>query len=209
MKPILLLFASLLPFLMSNRSLADDYDPFPDNNKTLELTINGGYSIITGEKSVFWDNGYNLGVGFNFYFTQDYLVGVTAGYTAYYPRPEINQIDREYRYELYPLTFNFQSKLGVINDLELYGGLGLAYIYGEYKIDEFQYLTNSQKIRIRYLYATNGFGIVPNLKLRSPFGQNFAVDFSVEYNLIYMKSRNNAQLSLDHLNAKLALVYIL
>ncbi len=203
-----LLFALLLPFLILNRSLADDYDPYPDISKSFEVNLNAGYSIITSEKSNFWDNGYNFGVGFNIYFSQELLLGVSAGYTAYYPRPEIPQIDREYRYEIYPLLFNLQYLFGNINDLELYGGIGASYIYGEYKVDDLQYLNNSQRIRIRYLYATNGFGLVPNIKIRSPFGNNLAVDFQIEYNMIFMQSRNNAQLSLDHINGKLVFVYL-
>ena len=197
----------LLLLVGSNRLLADDYDPYPDNNKTLEFAVNGGYSVITHEKSSFWDNGYNFGLGFNYNLTEEYVIGVTANYIAYYPRPEIPQLNREYRYDIYPLIINFQKKLGVMNDLEVYAGIGAAYIYGEYIVDDIQYLTNQQRVRLRYKYATNGFGVIPNIKVRSPFGQNFAVDISLDYNLIFMESRYDAQLSLDHINAKLALVY--
>lgn len=207
-KITLLCLANLLLLLVnSNRLLADDYEPFGDNKQGLEVAINGGYSIITHEKSIFWDNGLNFGLGFNYNFTQDFSFGVSAGYTAYRPNESINQIDREYRYEIYPLMLNFQNRLGKINELEIYAGIGLAYVYGEYIIDEFQYLTEQRRIRIRYKYATNGFGIVPNVKLRSPFGDDFAVDFSVDYTKLFMESRNSAELSLDHINAKIALVY--
>ena len=202
------LVALLLLLVSPLRSLADDYDPYPDNNRTLEFAVNGGYSIITHEKSLFWDNGFNFGLGFNYYFTQEYLIGITANYIAYYPRPELVQIEREYEYEIYPLIFNFQKKLGDINELEIFAGIGLSYIYGEYQIDDYLYSTNTQRRRIRYQYASHGFGIIPNAKVRSPFGQDFAVDFQVEYNMIFMESVNNAELSLDHINAKLALVYI-
>lgn len=186
----------------------DDYNPFAENKKTLEISINGGYSIITHEKSIFWDNGLTFGLGVNYYITDDFLFGVSAGQTAYRPRPEITQIEREYIYEIYPLIFNFQNKFGKVNELEIYGGIGLAYIYGEYTVDNFQYFENGQRLRIRYLYASNGFGVIPNVKVRTPFGDNFKVDVSVDYSLLFMESRNGAELSLDHINAKLALVYI-
>ncbi len=95
-----------------------------------------------------------------------------------------------------------------MNELEIYAGIGVAYIYGEYIVDDIQYTTNQRRYRLRNKYATNGFGIIPNIKARSPFGQNFAVDISLDYNIIFMESRDGAQLSLDHINAKLALVYI-
>lgn len=201
----------LLAFTFSTiPSMADDYDydPYYENDNSFEVFANVGYSIITHEKSIFWDNGYNVGFGGNVYLQNNLLLGISAGYTAYYPNVGINQIDREYRYEIYPLIFHAEYKLGSINDLGIYGGLGLAYIYGEYKIDDIQYLNSGQKLRIRYLYATNGFGIIPNLKVRSPFGDNLAVEASIDYSLIFMQSRNNAELSLDHINIKLAAVYI-
>ena len=205
---IVSLIISINFLTIPNRLLADDSDSYPDNNKSLEFAVNGGYSIITHEKSIFWDNGFNFGLGFNYYFTQEYLIGITANYIAYYPRPELEQIEREYEYEIYPLILNFQKKLGVMNELEIYAGIGLSYIYGEYQIDEYLYSTNTQRRRIRYQYASHGFGIIPNFRIRSPFGKDFAVDFQAEYNMIFMESRNNAELSLDHINAKIALVYI-
>ncbi|MER3330316.1 MAG: hypothetical protein RIF34_12105, partial [Candidatus Kapaibacterium sp.] len=97
----LVILATLLLLLVgSNRLLADDYDPYPDNNKTLEFTVNGGYSIITHEKAFFWDNGFNFGLGSNFYVTQEYVIGLTANYIAYIPRPEQEQIERDYEYEI-------------------------------------------------------------------------------------------------------------
>ena len=203
---------SILPIffiLMSLELISEsDYNPFEDNRKTFEISINGGYSIITHEKSIFWDDGLTFGLGINYYFTNDFLIGVSAGQTAYRPRPEISQIDREYIYEIYPLNFNFQYKFGKINQLEIFGGIGLAYVYGEYTVDNFQYFDNGQRLRIRYVYASNGLGVIPNVKVRSPFGDDFAVDFSVDYSLLFMESRNNAVLSLDHINAKIALVYV-
>ncbi len=198
----------ILVTFIPNYLIADDYDPYPDNEKTIEFAINGGYSIITHEKSFFWDNGFNFGLGFNFYVTQEYVIGLTANYIAYIPRPEQEQIERDYEYEIYPLILNFQKKLGNMNDLEVYGGIGVSYIYGEYQVDEFIFSTNTQRVRLRNQYASHGFGIIPNFRVRSPFGQDFAVDFQAEYNMIFMESRNNAVLSLDHINAKLALVYI-
>lgn len=196
-------------FIIINLELIsdNDYNPFDENKKSIEISINGGYSIITHEKSIFWDNGFNFGLGVNYYLTDDLLFGVSAGQTAFRPRPEISQIDREYIYEIYPLIFNLQHRFGKINDLEIFGGFGLAYIYGEYTVDNFQYFENGQRLRIRYVYASNGLGIIPNVKVRSPFGADFAVDFSVDYSLLFMESRNNAVLSLDHINAKIALVY--
>lgn len=205
---LLTLVNLFLLLVSSNRLLSDDYDPYPDNNRTLEFAVNGGYSIITHEKSIFWDNGFNFGLGFNYNLSEDYLIGLSANYLAYYPRPEISQIDREYRYDIYPLILNFQNKLGEMNELEIYAGIGLAYIYGEYIVDDIQYTTSQLRYRLRNKYATNGFGIIPNIKARSPFGQSLAVDISLDYNIIFMESRNGAVLSLDHINAKLALVYI-
>lgn len=207
-KITLLTLANLLLLLVgSNRLLADDYEPFADKRKPIEISINAGYSIITHEKSIFWDNGLTYGLGVNYNFTDDFSFGVSAGYTDLRPNEGINQIDREYRYDIYPLMFNFQNRLGKINELEIYAGIGLAYVYGEYLIDEFQYLIDQRRTRIRYTYATNGFGIVPNVKVRSPFGEDFAVDISLDYTMLFMESRNSAELSLDHINAKIALVY--
>lgn len=207
-KTLQLLTTLILFIFMSLELLSeDDYNPFAENKKTLEFSINGGYSIITHEKCIFWDNGFNFGLGVNYFLTDDLIFGVSAGQTAYRPRPEIIQIDREYIYEIYPLIFNLQKRFGNINDLEIFGGFGLAYIYGEYTVDNFQYFENGQRLRIRYVYASNGLGIIPNVKVRSPFGDDFAVDFSVDYSLLFMESRNNAVLSLDHINAKIALVY--
>jgi hypothetical protein len=209
MKNIALLsLANLLLLLVgSNRLLADDYEPFADKQKPVEISINAGYSIITHEKSIFWDNGLTYGLGLNYNFTKDMSLGLSAGFTEYRPNESINQIDREYRYEIYPLMLNFQNRLGIINEMEIFAGIGLAYVYGEYIIDEFQYLTEQRRIRIRYKYATNGFGIVPNAKVRSPFGDNLALDVSLDYTMLFMESRNSAELSLDHINAKIALVY--
>ena len=210
MKKITLLsLVNLLLLLVgSNRLTADDYEPFAEKNKPVEISINAGYSIITHEKSIFWDNGLSYGLGFNFNFTDDMFLGLSAGYTEYRPNEGINQIDREYRYDIYPLMLNFQNRLGEINEMEIFAGIGVAYVYGEYIIDEFQYLTDQRRIRIRYKYASNGLGIVPNAKVRSPFGDNFAVDVSLDYTMLFMESRNSAELSLDHINARIALVYI-
>ncbi len=205
----LIKLATLLLLLVgSNRLLADDYDPYPDDNKTLEFAVNAGYSIITHEKSYFWDNGYNLGLGFNYYINEDYQIGLTANYIGYFPRPEQVKIDIDYRYDIYPLILNFQNKFGEINELEVYGGIGVAYIYGEYIIDNIQFTNNQQRLGIRTKYYSSGFGLIPNIKARSPFGQSLAVDISLDYNMIFMDSPEKTDLSLDHINVKLALVYI-
>jgi hypothetical protein len=106
MKHLFITVITAILIIIPKWSYADDYDPYYSEAKSFEVFANVGYSIITHEKSIFWDNGYNVGLGANLYLENNLLLGVSAGYTAYYPNPEINQINREFRYEIYPLIFN-------------------------------------------------------------------------------------------------------
>jgi len=205
LKILLILIISPLFFLST---YADDYNPYADNINHFEVSINAGYSIITHEKSIFWANSLNYGLTIGYNIDDENTVELSANHTEIRPHEENRDIERHYRYRIYPLSLNFYRKIGNMDEVSFFLGGGLSYIYGEYIVDDLLFETNGRRTTLRRVYASNGFGIAPALKVRSPFGDALAIDVLVNYNLIFMESRNSAELSLDHVNAKLGLTYM-
>jgi hypothetical protein len=187
---------------------AKDYNPYSDNMNHFEVGINAGYSIITHEKSIFWDNALNYGLILAYNIDNKNSLELNANFAEIIPLDGNTDIERHYRYRIYPLTFNYYRNIGEVNNVKFFFGGGLSYIYGEYIVDDFLYENNRRSTALRRVFSTNGFGIAPALKVRSPFGDALAIDVLVNYNLIFMESRNSAELSLDHINAKLGLTYM-
>jgi hypothetical protein len=206
MKSVFLVLVSL--FLFTSSCYSEDYNPYEDNINHFEIGVNAGYSIITHEKSIFWDNSLNYGAVIAYNIDDKNTIELNANYTEILPLDGNTDIERHYRYRIYPLTFNYYRNVGEVNNVNFYFGGGLSYIYGEYIVDDFLYENNRRSTALRRIYLTNGFGIVPSIKIRSPFGNSLAIDVLINYNLIFMESRNSAELSLDHFNAKLGLTYM-
>ncbi len=203
----LTLISIFIPFLIISTN-ADDYNPYADNISHFEVGINAGYSIITHEKSIFWANSLNYGLTIGYNIDDKNTIELNASHTEIRPHEDSREINRHYRYRIYPLSLNYYRKIGNMDEVSFFLGGGLSYIYGEYIVDDLLFETNGRRTSLRRVYASNGFGIAPALKVRSPFGDALAIDVLVNYNLIFMESRNSAVLSLDHVNAKLGLTYM-
>jgi hypothetical protein len=199
---------TIISLLIAIPLFAKDYNPYSDNMNHFEVGINAGYSIITHEKSIFWDNALNYGLILAYNIDNKNSLELNANFAEIIPLDGNTDIERHYRYRIYPLTFNYYRNIGEVNNVKFFFGGGLSYIYGEYIVDDFLYENNRRSTALRRVFSTNGFGIAPALKVRSPFGDALAIDVLVNYNLIFMESRNSAELSLDHINAKLGLTYM-
>jgi hypothetical protein len=199
---------TIISLLIAIPLFAEDYNPYSDNINHFEVGINAGYSIITHEKSIFWDNALNYGLILAYNIDNKNSLELNANFAEIIPLDGNTDIERHYRYRIYPLTFNYYRNIGEVNNVKFLFGGGLSYIYGEYIVDDFLYENNRRSTALRRVYSTNGFGISPAMKVRSPFGDALAIDVLVNYNLIFMESRNSAELSLDHINAKLGLTYM-
>lgn len=199
---------TIISLLIAIPLFAEDYNPYSDNINHFEVGINAGYSIITHEKSIFWDNALNYGLILAYNIDNKNSLELNANFAEIIPLDGNTDIERHYRYRIYPLTFNYYRNIGEVNNVKFFFGGGLSYIYGEYIVDDFLYENNRRSTALRRVFSTNGFGIAPALKVRSPFGDALAIDVLVNYNLIFMESRNSAELSLDHVNAKLGLTYM-
>ncbi|MFN3194613.1 MAG: outer membrane beta-barrel protein [Chlorobiota bacterium] len=199
---------TIFSLLIAIPLFAEDYNPYSDNINHFEVGINAGYSIITHEKSIFWDNALNYGLILAYNIDNKNSLELNANFAEIIPLDGNTDIERHYRYRIYPLTFNYYRNIGEVNNVKFFFGGGLSYIYGEYIVDDFLYENNRRNTALRRVFSTNGFGIAPALKVRSPFGDALAIDVLVNYNLIFMESRNSAELSLDHVNAKLGLTYM-
>ena len=199
---------TIISLLIAIPLFAEDYNPYSDNINHFEVGINAGYSIITHEKSIFWDNALNYGLILAYNIDKKNSLELNANFAEIIPLDGNTDIERHYRYRIYPLTFNYYRNIGEVNNVKFFFGGGLSYIYGEYIVDDFLYENNRRSTALRRVFSTNGFGIAPALKVRSPFGDALAIDVLVNYNLIFMESRNSAELSLDHINAKLGLTYM-
>lgn len=199
---------TIFSLLIAIPLFAEDYNPYSDNINHFEVGINAGYSIITHEKSIFWDNALNYGLILAYNIDDLNTLELNANFAEIIPLDGNTDIERHYRYRIYPLSFNYYRNIGEVNNVKFFFGGGLSYIYGEYIVDDFLYENNRRSTALRRVYSTNGFGISPAMKVRSPFGDALAIDVLVNYNLIFMESRNSAELSLDHINAKLGLTYM-
>lgn len=176
-----------------------DYYDEDENEKTFELGGFYGLSFIQGDKSTYWDSGFNLGLGSRYNINENILISLDIGYAIWYP---VNQdVDREYNYEIFPLTFSGHYKLGNFNEYKIYGGLGVSYVSGNLQVDQSVDSESSDSYRIiEYNYGTNGYAITPSLLVRVPFGDHVFLDVLAMYRYLEMESRNSINLSLDHLN---------
>ena len=202
--PYFILILTSLIFI-TNSIKAYEYNPFEEKINHFEIGVNAGYSIITHEKSIFWANSLNYGFSLGYNIDNKNTLEISANYSEIRPHVDNREINRNYRYRIYPLSLNYFRNIGYIDEVIFYLGAGASYIYGEYIIDDFEFENNGRRTVIRRRFSTNGFSLAPSLKVRSPFGDALAIDVLVNYNLLFMESRNSAELSLDHINIKLGL----